>query len=83
MEKITVQLRSRKKAMWLLELLRSFDFIESIETEQNGGQVGEQSVSVSEGDEQFFNMAGLWAGRDISLDSIRRRAWPRQKPDPL
>ena len=78
MEKITVQLRSRKKAVWLLELLRSFDFIESIEAEQNGEQAVEKSIAASESDEQFFGVAGLWAGRDIGLDSIRRQAWPRQ-----
>ena len=27
----------------------------------------------------FFSMAGLWEGREVTLASIRQKAWPRQE----
>ncbi|MDA0243875.1 MAG: hypothetical protein OT477_10705 [Chloroflexi bacterium] len=29
-------------------------------------------------DDAFFAMAGLWAGRDVTIETIRQQAWPRQ-----
>ena len=72
MEQITIRIKDRKRAQKLLDFLKSLDFIESISektlsTEENSGANGE---------EDFFALAGLWAGRDISLQSIREQAWP-------
>ena len=39
----------------------------------------EQSATGPEESLDFFSLAGLWANREISLESIRQKAWPRQQ----
>jgi hypothetical protein len=72
-EQIIIRVKSKEKAIMLSELLASLDFVESVnsgsETEKNG------SESISD----FFTIAGIWEGRNISLESIRHKAWPRQQ----
>ena len=72
MEQITIRIKDRKKAQSLLDFLKSLDFIESI-TEKE--LIGANSSSAN-GEQEFFALAGLWAGRDISLKTIREQAWP-------
>lgn len=72
MEQITLRIKDKKKAQTLLDFLKSLDFIDS---------VSEKDLSVEKtvnenGEKDFFSMAGLWAGRDITLQSIREQAWP-------
>jgi hypothetical protein len=31
-----------------------------------------------ESEADFFAMAGVWQGRDITQESLRQKAWPRQ-----
>lgn len=73
MEQITIRIKDRKKAQTLLDFLRSLDFVESI-TEKDLSDVEESKVA--DGEKEFFALAGLWAGRDISLKTIREQAWP-------
>jgi hypothetical protein len=73
MEQITVLIPNRDKANLLIELLHSLDFIADIQLvsrEVNGRNV--ESTT----DEGFFSLAGLWANRDISAESLREQAWP-------
>ncbi len=63
--------RNEEKASLLFTFLRSLDFIELIET--NELPPNEQAR-----DEEFFALAGIWEGRDITLGSIRQEAWLRQ-----
>ena len=73
MEQIIVQVRVKEKARVLLELLTALDFVDSVETKEDkvGTTVGEKSLD-------FFSLAGLWQDREITLASIRQKAWPRQ-----
>ncbi len=71
MEQITIRIRDRKKAQSLIDFLRSLDFIETI-TEK---EFSDESHTANE-ENEFFAMAGLWEGRDISLKTIREHAWP-------
>jgi hypothetical protein len=73
MEQITIRIKDRKKAQTLLDFLKSLDFIESVT--ENDLSVEEES-SLKDTDKEFFELAGLWEGRDISLKTIRERAWP-------
>jgi len=72
MEQIIIKVKDRKKAQTLLDFLKSLDYIESI-TEK---EISETTSLDAESEEDFFALAGLWAGRDISLQSIREQAWP-------
>ena len=71
MEQITIQVKNRQKARALINFLKALDFIEEVTT---------QDISVQPkgkgNDKEFFALAGLWAGRDMTLDSIRQKAWP-------
>jgi hypothetical protein len=73
MEQITIRIKDRKKAQRLVDFLKSLDFIESI-TEKELSGVNESDTE--NGGNEFFALAGLWAGRDISLKTIREQAWP-------
>ncbi|MDT8305787.1 MAG: hypothetical protein RRC07_07610 [Anaerolineae bacterium] len=75
MEQIIIRIRDKEKARLLLQLLRSLDFVENIEVEETVSNSGSETTTEENG---FFSLAGLWEGRDISLESLRRAAWPRQ-----
>ncbi len=72
MEQIVIRVKDRKKAKTLLDFLKSLDFVESV-TEK---EMLTSEVSDAEGEADFFAFAGLWSGRDVSLKSIREKAWP-------
>jgi hypothetical protein len=72
MEQITIQVKSRQKAQALLNFLKTLDYIENVKT--NHLSFFQTKDKVNEDD--FFNLAGLWARRDVTLESIREKAWP-------
>ena len=71
MEQIIIRIRDRKKAQTLIDFLKSLDFVETI-TER---ELSDETSTANE-ENEFFAMAGLWEGRDISLKTIREQAWP-------
>ena len=75
MEQIVVQVRDKEKAKALFELLSALDFVESVEASETeaveADATGEEALD-------FFSLAGLWQDREVTLDSIRQKAWPRQ-----
>ncbi len=76
MEQIVVQVKNKHKAKMLFELLTSLDFVNVVKTSEQGDEVIQKTTSEKSLD--FFSFAGLWANRDISVKSIRQKAWPRQ-----
>jgi hypothetical protein len=68
MEKIVIQVKDKKKAQALKNFLQTLDFVESVT--QSGNRRKGRQVKYAD----FFSMAGLWAGRDISQESIRKEA---------
>ena len=77
MQQILVEVEDEAKAKMLLEFLRSVSFVSVIRTNDRMGS--ESGATTSEGTPDFFSLAGLWAGREVSLASIRRKAWPKQQ----
>lgn len=78
MEQITIIVHDERKARSLLDLLRSLDFVSILDDEDVAVPViGSDDESSHE--EEFFAAAGIWKDREISLDSLRAEAWPRQK----
>jgi hypothetical protein len=69
MEQITIRVQN-KKASFLIELLRMLDFVEVVEIADAGN---------AEEKEDFFSLAGLWADRDIKVEDLRQKAWPRRQ----
>ena len=72
MEQIVIQVKDKKKARVLKKFLKTLDFVESV-TEPDLAKQTRKIKSVD-----FFSMAGLWAGRDISQEDILKEAWPLQ-----
>ena len=73
MEQIVIQTNDKKKAQALMNFLKALDFIENV-TASELSTAKSKSKTASEQD--FFSMAGLWADRDVTLESIRKKAWP-------
>lgn len=78
MEQITIIVHDERKARSLLDLLRSLDFVSILDDDDVAVPVTESDTQSSH-EEEFFAAAGIWKDRDISLDSLRTEAWPRQK----
>lgn len=76
MERIVIQVKDRDKAAMLHHLLRMMDFIELVNEDETSDS---EEVSLqTQKSKDFFALAGVWSGREVSLESIRQRAWPRQ-----
>jgi hypothetical protein len=78
MEQIVIQISDKKKAQKLVELLEALDFVDSIKTSEYV-QVDENSSAQDE-KMDFFSLAGLWQGREVTQELIRKNSWPRQNP---
>jgi hypothetical protein len=76
MEQIIIQVKDKEKAKLLLDLLTALDFVDSVSA-SSPTETEIQTVTPQPVD--FFALAGLWAGREITLTSIRQKAWPRQQ----
>ena len=78
MEQFVVQVKDKHKAKMLLELLTSLDFVNIVKNNLQEDKDHQPGVRKRKTD--FFSFAGLWANRDINIQSIRRQAWPGQYP---
>jgi hypothetical protein len=78
MQQIIIQVKDKKKARKLFELLTELDFIISVKKSEVTDM--EASITMPKESSDFFSLAGLWEGREISLESIRKKAWPEQYP---
>ena len=72
MEQIVVEVKDKHKAKMLFELLTALDFVNIVKTSKHK----DNQTTQSEQSTDFFSFAGLWADRDVSLQSIRKKAWP-------
>ena len=72
MEQITIQIKDKKKARKLVDFLKTLDFIEKV----SSAELSVPDSGVSQQEDDFFALVGLWANREVSLKSIREKAWP-------
>ena len=72
MEQIFIQVRDPKKANVLLNFLKTLDYVESV----SSSTLPEKQENSETNEAEFFALAGLWAGRDITQESLRNQAWP-------
>jgi hypothetical protein len=71
MEQFILKLKDSSKRNFLLELLQQFDFIEL--------QIADKGRRVSDKNYDFFKSAGLFEGRDLDADQLRKGAWRIKK----
>lgn len=72
MEQIIIRVRDRQKAETLLQFLKTLDYIENIAR----ADLPPTNENDASSEAEFFSLAGIWAGRDISQESLRKQAWP-------
>ena len=65
MHTMTLKIKDEKNFIHFLNLLKHIDFIE----------IEDQSLERKYNETLLDEMAGLWKGRDISLNTIRKVAW--------
>ncbi len=72
MVQMIIQIEDKEKLKSRSELLTALNVVHSLDTTPQN-RVPETQVESSD----FFSMAGLWEGREVTLTSIRQKAWTR------
>jgi hypothetical protein len=72
MKQLIVHISDSKKAETLSKILTALDFVNSVE-------IIEDKTTLSDNEQDFFSLAGLWEDRDITPKSIRKAAWREEK----
>jgi len=67
MHKIELTIKDESKVNLVLDWLKQFEFVEV------------QRPKKKDRDYDFFASAGLWKGRDITAEELRKKAWGRDK----
>jgi hypothetical protein len=73
MEQITIHINDRRKARALRDFLKSLDYVEKVTAVNLRTPASARTKKAD-----FFAMAGIWADRDITLETLRQSAWPRR-----
>jgi transcription elongation factor len=68
MKQLIVHISDSKKAETLSKILTALDFVNSVE-------IIEDKTILSDNEQDFFALAGLWENRNITPKSIREAAW--------
>ncbi len=71
MKEFVIKLKDNSKYAFLLELLKQLDFIE-IQSEQSANHQKSDGYD-------FFKSAGLFSGRNIDANQVRKQAWRIKK----
>lgn len=74
MEQIVIRVKDKQKAKALANFLQTLDFVETVTGSDT--DIAEKSQRTKKDD--FFSLAGIWAGRETSLESVRQTAWPKR-----
>ncbi len=73
MQEITVQIKDKAKARMLSEFLIALDFVSSVRI--SGEKTTKTAAKQPNETSDFFALAGLRSGRDVTLESIRKQAY--------
>jgi hypothetical protein len=76
MQQIVVEVEDVSKAEMLLELLKALNFVNVVKASEKKHLQANTATLQETSD--FFSLAGLWENREVSLESIRQKAWPKQ-----
>ncbi len=68
MEQLIVRVADKEKAEMLSKILSALDFVNSVEVMQD-------KTIISNDEQDFFSLAGLWENRNVTTESIRQEAW--------
>jgi len=68
MKQQIVRIRDQENPETLSKILTALDFVDSVE-------IIEDQTTLSDHEQDFFALAGLWEDRNITPESIREAAW--------
>ena len=68
MSELLIKLNDEQKVKILSDFLSSLPYVSSV-------QVRETEGVTSRDDDVFFAVAGIWQGRDVTQQSVRKKAW--------
>lgn len=66
METLTIKVKNKERLIFLYEVLRYYDFVELPDL---------QDVETKDDKCDFFQSAGIWKERDITQETLRKKAW--------
>ncbi len=80
MEKIIIEIKDPEKADLLIQFLRALNFVENVSMEglSSSESATEEGIQTQKASADFFALAGLWADREITLETLRKKAWPNR-----
>ena len=67
MSEIVLSIKNEEKGKFLLDFLKQIEFIEIRNRTDKKTNLNK--------DASFKDLYGIWKGRDITLESIRKKAW--------
>jgi hypothetical protein len=62
---------------WLLKLRLSLCNCEIWEGDRS--KMMKDKATISDGEQDFFSLAGMWENRNVTTESIRQKAWREDK----
>ena len=68
-EQLILNIKDSSKLSFLIQLIKQFDFVEV-------AKVKKKKITAKN---DFFSSAGLWAGREVNAQELRKQAWDRTK----
>jgi hypothetical protein len=72
MHRIIVSINNKKNTRFIMTLLQKFDFVKFEPDEI------EKEIPFAKRKGNWSNIIGIWKDRDINIDSIREKAWPKR-----
>ena len=72
MPQILLDIDNEAHAAMLLELLGALHFVRAARPVPPSPQPADETASEAD----FFSLAGIWTGRDVTQATLRDRAWP-------
>ena len=79
MERLIIEVNSRKNVEFLSELLKKFDFITSIKKQKPIKKTSKNNIPIewSKSNADIMALAGIWKNKPRSIEEIREKAWKR------
>ena len=71
METLTLKIKNKRKIHQFLKFIKDLDYVEVLKSSP--------TINLKSGaEEDFFSITGMWENREISTESLRKKAWPQR-----
>lgn len=73
MKEVTIRIPEHKLATFLA-FVQDLEYVEILKSETSA-----ESDDALNTSDDFFDLAGMWEGKDINAEDLRQKAWPIRK----